>query len=486
MEKTHKKLMKIFIKNNFFILIFSFVTIVVLFRLLFTLIIFHFNIPQFDDFCFMAKMNDYGILGSINWWYLNWQGRFLPQLLTNLILFHYEKYNSFFLYGVIKILLFSFSLYRIFYFLLIRFKIILNKVDNFIVFIFSILIFFLFLDFHIDTSTFYWINVSTMYFVGMAFLLLGTSELLNPSKSYLSYTILSFSFFYVGCSSEHVALLVIFLLFMLFFLNRFFIQNFFSLNKHFFAFLFCLISFFIMYFAPGNSIRISGTIHPTLLKAIKNIPIFFNILYFNRLSLNFGYLIFSFFFSFAFASFFSNRIRINPKQLKKILILVFIILCYFVIGTITIFSFLLDYKGSTRAFVHISLFISLFFVLLGFVFGFFISPVQKKLVNSVFLMLAVIYASTVLYKFKFNLRPTIKYEISVRGRLIDITKNIQSSSSIKIVPRLINDKNNILLNGELASSIEDSTFFVFNKCLISAFRLNSKKIILVDQKINIK
>lgn len=292
--------MKIFIKNNFFILIFSLLTIVVLFRLIFTLIIFHFNIPQFDDFCFMAKMNNYGILGSINWWYLNWQGRFLPQLFTNLILLHYEKYNSFFLYGVIIILLFSFSLYRIFYFLFIRFKITFNKVDNFIVFIFSILFFFLFLDFHIDTSTFYWINVSSMYFVGMAFLLLGTSELLNPSKSFFSFTILSFSFFYVGCSSEHVALLVIFLLFMLFFLNRFFIQNFFSLNKHIFAFLFCLLSFFIMYFAPGNSIRFSRTIHPTLLKAIKNIPIFFNILYFNRLSLNFGYLIFSFFFLICF------------------------------------------------------------------------------------------------------------------------------------------------------------------------------------------
>ena len=42
---------------------------------------------------------------------------------------------------------------------------------------------------------------------------------------------------------------------------------------------------------------------------------------------------------------------------------------------------MLDYKGSTRAFVHISLFISLFFVLIGCVFGFFVSPLQKKLVN---------------------------------------------------------------------------------------------------------
>ena len=147
---------------------------------------------------------------------------------------------------------------------------------------------------------------------------------------------------------------------------------------------------------------------------------------------------------------------------------------------------MLDYKGSTRAFVHISLFISLFFVLIGCVFGFFVSPLQKKLVNSIFLMLAVIYASTVLYKFRFNLRPTIKYEMSVRDRLVHINKNIKSSSSIIIVPKLINEKNNILLNGELASSIDDSTFFVFNSCLISAFSLYSKKNILVETKINVK
>ena len=430
----------------------------------------------------MAKMNEFGILGSINWWYMNWQGRFLPQILTNLILYYYIKSDSFLLYGVLSIFLFCFSLYRIFYFLLIKCYIKFNKIENIIIIIFSASIFCLFLDFHFDTDTFYWINVSTMYFVGMAFFLLGTSELLNPNKSYFSYIILSFSFFYVGCSSEHVAILVIILFLILLFLlvlKKYYLNKIFNLKKLFFAFLFCSISFIIMYFAPGNSIRTSSIIHPTLLKGFKNIPTFLNILYYNRLSLNFGYLIFVFFFSFAFSSFFSNRFQLNPVKLKKIVFLIFAIICYFVVGTIIIFSFLLDYKGSTRAFVHISLFITLFIVLLGCVFGFFVSARQKYFLGSLFLLLTIIYASTILYKFKFNLLPTLNYELSVRSRLDEII-NSKSNKEIQIVPRLLNEKNNILLNGELASNIDDNSLFVFNKCLNSAFRLNRKKIILVE------
>jgi hypothetical protein len=237
-----------------------------------------------------------------------------------------------------------------------------------------------------------------------------------------------------------------------------------------------------MYLAPGNSVRLSTINQPSFLKGLQNIPEFLSILYFNRLSINSGYLIFTFFFSLAYGSYFSNRLIINGIQLKKILFLSSSIVLYLILGTIFIFSFLLDYKGSTRAFVHISLAITLFIVCLGFLFGIFINSIQKIYVNFIFFLSVSIYFSTLLYKFKFNLRPTINYELSVRQRLFKVKEMAKIKYPVLIVPKLQNNPNNILLDGELASEKENNTLLVFNKCLNSAFGMKDKPVILVESE----
>lgn len=470
-------------KFNYFFLIISFLSIVVLSRLIFTLIIFYWNVPQNDDFCFMAKMNDYGTFGSIKWWFMNWQGRFLPQLFTNFILLEFKKFDNMLLYGIVIIFLFCISVYRCIKNLFKKIKLSLSVYDKLVLNIFSLSIFCLLLDFHMDTSTVYWINVSTMYFLGIIFLLLGFSELLNPNGGILSYSILIFSFLYVGCSSEHVALLTlgIFILFSLF--QSFFSKNFgnyFFSKKLYTATITCLLSFLIMYFAPGNSVRLASIHHPSFLKGLRNIPEFINILYFNRLSLNAGYLIFTLFFSLAIGSYFSKRLNINSIQLRKLLFLWSGIVLYLITGTILIFSFLLDYKGSTRAFVHISLVITLFIVYFGFIVGIFVNHLQKSYVNFIFFISVSIYFSTVIYKFKFNLMPTIKYEISVRQRLSVVNAMAKGVYPISIVPKLVNSSKNVLLDGELASIMNDNSKIGFNKCLNSAYGLKDKQIILIE------
>ena len=475
--------MKTIKKINYFFLILSFLSIILSIRLIFTLIIFFWNIPQTDDFCFMAKIYDYGVFGSIRWWYMNWQGRYLPQFFTNLILVLYKVSDSMLLYGFFIIILFCLSLYRCIVNIFSKFNLKISISDKYIFIIFSISIFCLLLDFHMDSSTLYWVNVSTMYFLGIIFLLLGLSELLSPQRRISSFLILFFSFIYVGCSSEHFALLVLVLLFSFYILQRFYsniIGEFLFQNKLFWAFISCLTSFLVMYLAPGNSVRLSTINQPSFLKGLQNIPEFLNILYYNRLSINSGYLIFTFFFSLAYGFYFSKRFIINGIQLKKILILSSSIVFYLIFGTIFIFSFLLDYKGSTRAFVHISLAITLFFVCFGFLFGIFINPVQKRYVNFIFFLSVSIYFSTVLFKLKFNLRPTINYELSVRHRLLKVQEMARMKYPMLIVPKLQNNPKNILLDGELASAKEDNSLFVFNKCLNSAFGLKDIPVILVE------
>jgi hypothetical protein len=477
--------MSIFKKLNYFFYILSFLSFVLIFRLIFTLIVFYWNIPQTDDFCFMAKIYDFGLFGSIKWWYLNWQGRYLPQLFTNFILFLYKASDNMLLYGILIVFLFCFSLYRCIVNLFLKFNFKPNIYDNLTLITFSISIFCLLLDFHMDTSTLYWVNVSTMYFLGIIFLLLGLSELLRPQSGFPSYLVLTFSFLYVGCSSEHFAFLVLSLLFLFFILQQYFsyiFGKYFFHNKLFWAFITCLTSFLVMYLAPGNSVRLSSTQEPSFLKGLQNIPEFLNILYFNRLSINSGYLCLTFFFSLAYGSFFSKRLIINGLQLKKILILSSSIVLYLILGTIFIFSFLLDYKGSTRAFVHISLAVTLFISCFGFLFGVFINPLQRMYVNFIFFLSVSIYFSTVLFKFKFHLRPTINYELSVRQRLFKVKEMAKMNYPLVILPKLENNPKNILLNGELASEKEDKTLLVFNKCLNSAFGMKDKPIILVESE----
>lgn len=452
-------------------------------RLSFSLIIFYWNVPQTDDFCFMARMQEYGIWGSIKWWYFNWQGRYLPQILTNFVLYQYKIFDNMILYGFLISILFIFSTYQFIQYLFKNSGLKLETKEKFIIGLFSGILFCLILDFHSDTSTFYWINVSAMYYTGIAFFILGISELLNLNKKKISKIIVSFSFIYVGCSAEHVGLLVLGFLIIFYIL-----QNhlkglgiyYFNPKKLNLAILSCLVSFLIMYFAPGNAVRLSGTTQPSISEGLKHIVKFSNIFYFNRLSENAGYLVFVFLFSICLGGYFKDRINYDQLRLQKLLFTGLLTLVYFTVGTIVIFSFLVDYNPPSRAFVHISTLFVLFFALFGCIIGLISNPKQASFLNQMVLIAVLIYGTTIIYKFRFNLKPSVNYALSVRKRLSDIQVQKENTGKYLIIPPLYNSPKNILLDGEIASSENDTNLFWANKCLNTAYGLPDKQIILID------
>lgn len=468
--------------NKIFYLLASFV----LLRLIFSLVVFYWDIPQTDDFCFMARMHEYGIWGSIKWWYFNWQGRFMPQILTNLVVYQYKIFDNMLLYGLFLIVLFTYSIYQTIRNILERNGYAIKPNEKIILTVFSAVIFCLILDFHTDTSTLYWINVSTMYYVGSTFFILGISELITHKKSITSYAILFFSFIYVGSSAEHFGVLVLGFLILFYILQnhiKFFEINYFNSKKLNLAIIACLGSFLVMYFAPGNAARLSTTEHPSVSHGIKNIATFTNLFYFSRLSIHAGYLIFGFLFALFIGSYFIEKIKFEQNQLQKFLNVSFITLLYFTIGTIIIFGFLITYNAPSRAFIHISTFIVLFFCIFGFIIGLHSNTKQLLFVNQITLFVVLVYGSTIIYKFKFNLNPTIAYTISVRERINHIQTNRNDSTTHMFIPKLSNSEKNILWDGELASNKNDTNLFWANKCLNTAYGLDKNHFILVDSTI---
>ena len=458
----------------------------VLIRIIFSLVVFYWNVPQTDDFCFMARMHEYGFWGSIKWWYFNWQGRYMPQILTNIVLYQYNIFDNMLLYGLFLTVLFTFSIYQTIRNVLNRNGYTIKTYEKIIISVLSAAIFSLIVDFHTDTSTFYWINVSTMYYVGSAFFILGISELISHKKSITSYAILCFSFIYVGSSAEHFGVLVLGFLILFYILQnhiKFFDINYFNSKKLNLAIIACLASFLIMYFAPGNAARLSTNEHPSVSQGIKNVSTFINLFYFNRLSLHAGYLIFGFLFALYLGSYFIEKIHYEQKQIQKLLNVSFATLLYFIIGTIIIFGFLITYNPPSRAFIHISTFIVLFFCIFGFIIGLCSNTKQLPFVNQLTLFVVLVYGSTIIYKFKFNLNPTITYTISVRERINHIQANRNDSTSYIFIPKLSNSEKNILWDGEMASNKNDTNLFWINKCLNTAYGLSDNHFILVDSTI---
>jgi hypothetical protein len=57
-----------------------------IYYLAYLIILGYFNRLAADDYCFMRVLNDNGYWGAIFFWYNQWQGRFDPHLIINLII----------------------------------------------------------------------------------------------------------------------------------------------------------------------------------------------------------------------------------------------------------------------------------------------------------------------------------------------------------------------------------------------------------------
>src|SRR5687767_7793072 len=115
MEKIKDKIVQFHLNYNFHKLFIIVLFLSNLLYLYYILLIAYNNVLLLDDYWFMAKSNQYGIFGSISWWYNNWQGRFAPQLMTIIIVKANEWLNSLFPYTILLITLFVHSILRLFH-----------------------------------------------------------------------------------------------------------------------------------------------------------------------------------------------------------------------------------------------------------------------------------------------------------------------------------------------------------------------------------
>src|SRR5207302_385889 len=134
----------------------------------------YFNRLAADDYCFMKVLNDNGYWGALSFWYNNWQGRFGPHLVIDLVVKLYSYFNSLFIYLLVIIGLYIYSVSKILRCLLAENG---NHNSKFFLFNLSVLIFNMHVISNFEFSTLYWLNASAMYVGGIAFALLGISEM---------------------------------------------------------------------------------------------------------------------------------------------------------------------------------------------------------------------------------------------------------------------------------------------------------------------
>src|SRR5215475_14923245 len=81
--------------------------------LAYLIILGYFNRLAADYYCFMRILNDNGYWGAMFFWYNQWQGRFGPHLIINLVIKLYSYFNSIFVYLLILIGLYIYSVSKV-------------------------------------------------------------------------------------------------------------------------------------------------------------------------------------------------------------------------------------------------------------------------------------------------------------------------------------------------------------------------------------
>lgn len=223
-----------------------------------------YNRPALDDYCYLSAQNENGFLSPFTFWYQNWQGRFAPIFLINAFLKIYDLVPSLLQLTILLLTSFIWVIYK----LLSRILIYLSRFEllNLSAFVTSV-----FVINNYEFNTFYWLNASAMYFGGVLCLLIGLNEILSKRANFWHFLALSVCAIFVGSSSETFALiwagvsgLVLLTGIALKSKVRF---SRLLIAKLSLAFAFCLISFMVMYLAPGNAVRLKITslaVHQTI------------------------------------------------------------------------------------------------------------------------------------------------------------------------------------------------------------------------------
>jgi hypothetical protein len=438
-----------------------------------------YNRFTYEDYSLLATLNEVGFWKANAYMYNNWFGRLVPGLVCYAVAKGYSCCNSLFIYILMLIGLYVYSIAKILKHFLPERKIGKN---NFLLFTFAILIFNIFVINNFEFSNFYWLATSPMYFGGIAFALLGLGEMISNSRKIHSYVFLIVGFVYAGSSSGPFGLICTMLLLVLV-CYRILNSQINSSAKAFskkevIAFLVCLTGFLILFFAPGNKIRQAYFPEPSIINAIKISAITLNSLLFNLIAENLGYLIILTFPFIYLGTLYRDKNSQNDLKLSIRLLLGSIIFVIFLYVTLLPTAWGISQMGPLRSMTHIIFYLVCFFSLFCFLIGY-----QTLFSRNLALTLSVFSCFLILILsikgFMFKLPETIKYVRSEDERIEQLLKLKNDGNKDPVfLDRLYSSQHVVLMIHEIA---EDSTSEHYwknreiSKCLNLGYDIYLKK-----------
>jgi hypothetical protein len=341
--------------------------------------------------------------------------------------------------------------------------------NKFLLFNFGTLIFNVHVLSNFEFSTLYWLNVSAMYFGGIAFALLGLSEILSTSKNIYSYFLLVIGFVYAGSSAENFSVICLLLLFLLItyriFNSQLKLSKKIFLDKEIIAFFTCLLAFLIMFFAPGNKIRRSffsaPSIADTITISIKSLRfLLFNLMYKKSLIL----LVLTFPFIYL-GTLCRNKYSTKHLKIFRWLVLGSALFVGFLWLTLLPNSYAVSWGVEPRrSLTHVSFYIICFLSFFYFLIGY------RTLFNSsLSLMLSILSCFVIIFfsskGYILNFTETIKYVRSQDEMIEHLSKlNNLGNKDILYLDRIYESE-------EVVFIVNDISFDHINKCISDGFNL---------------
>ncbi len=323
-----------------------------------------------DDFCFMGTYKKYGTLGNVYHYYMTWQGRFAPYFLLTLVLKFYEWTGTAFPYFFLLICIYVLSIARILKITLSGF---ITDIKTYELINVSTAIFSFFVVLSFDISTFFWINASTVYYLGIGLSLLIAAIIVTPTKNLLSIVGLVIACIYTGASAEHFSAICILLLGLAiairFYQCKMDISALFKdvVNIKIIIALICfIVSFLIMISAPGANVRRGHFPESSLISAFPTALKSLNYLLLTSLKDKYKFLAVLAMLSFFFGTLISlDKKKFNIKHLSLALIafLSFLYVCLIPM------AYAVSSIGPYRSLNHITLFLIVFVVAIAFYGG---------------------------------------------------------------------------------------------------------------------
>lgn len=426
-------------------LTFSFLLFVCIVYVFFILLVAYSNRLAADDYCFKADVLEYGFFQSLKMYYTTWQGRFGAHLIINTVVFFYDSCPSLFVYAVLLVMVFLFAIHKILGNLLVF------SVPNrpLILWAVSFLVFGIFLLTVYDLSAFYWLNPSAMYFGGIAFALLGVSELVSSSKSILSYGVIALSFVVAGSTAESFGL-ILNLLFVLFLVHQTYYQkiNAYTYQKTIFGFVFCFAAFLVMVLAEGNQVRRSAFPDTNIFYAIYRS---IKYLYYTILALVAQRAIFLLVLSVAMiyvGTLFRKENTVNEARVARQMAVAIPVFLCFLVACIFPNVYAMGGIGEYRSLTHIAFYVVIFIAVLSFVIGYKTHFPQS--LSRLFTLIGSITFLIMANDMRINLSYTKQYVASEDARMTLLLqlKKEKTTGTVVLKP-LFETPYNIFISNEL-------------------------------------